>query len=199
MVRRSVVILGLAMALAPLSAWADQASNDGNQQAINAANAQKAWLAGMTSMQQGVVLGQREMANAQAIVGLLPWDVKAQSRIPNTAQQYNEFCNAAIQQVAAKVANATAMVQARPGDSHAQAELANANAISQQLWAIIGNSYPGNPWQTVAPVAPPTYADDQSADVNADDATVAADDADAPAADALAAVGADDSAEATNE
>ena len=178
-------MLGFVLALAPLSAFADQVSNDANSDAINAANAQKAWLQNMPAMQEGVALGQMEIANAKAIAQIVPYDSHAQARIPNTMTQYNQYCDAVTQQVAAKVANASQMVAMRPGDPHAQSELANATAMSKALWSIIGDSYPGNPWATLAPPQAPVtagdtaiVADDQlTADQSlvADDAVVASD------------------------
>jgi len=176
-IRRGILLLGLALALAPLSAFAD-----GNQDAIDAARAQKAWLEDMTPLQQGVALGQMEISNARAIARLVPWSGHAQAEIPNSMGQYAQFCNMAIQDVAAQVANANAMVQARPWDPHAQAELANATAISRAVWSIIGTSYPGNPYANLAPVQEPTYATD-SGMVAGDDATVASDDDTAVASD----------------
>jgi hypothetical protein len=191
LVRRGIVVMGLVLALAPLSAFADQLSNDANQEAIDAAKAQKAWLQNMNPMQQGVELGQMEIANARAMAKFVPWNGHAQSEIPNSMQQYSQYCDMVIQNVAAKVANATEMVAMRPWDTHAQAELANATAISRAVWSIIGDSYPGNPYKNLsAPPALPVYADvpDDAAmagdeDVMADDAALVADDAALVAAD----------------
>jgi hypothetical protein len=186
LVRRGIVVMGLVLALAPLSAFADhdQASNEANQEAIDAAKAQKAWLQNMNPMQQGVELGQMEIANAKAMAKFVPWDGHAQNEIPNSMQQYTQYCNMVIQNVAAKVANANEMVAMRPWDTHAQAEQANATAISRAVWSIIGDSYPGNPYKNLsAPPALPVYADvtDDAAiagdeDVVADDTAVVADD-----------------------
>jgi hypothetical protein len=184
----------------PLSAFADQGNNQANSDAINAANAQKAWLQNLPATQQGVALGQMEIANAKAMAEIVPFDSHAQARIPNTMTQYNQYCSAVTQQVAAKVANATAMVAMQPADPHAQAELANATAMSKALWSIIGDSYPGNPWVAVAPTQAPVSASDSASVADdqmtgdVDQALVAADDAvvasdvtdDAVAADDLA-------------
>jgi hypothetical protein len=179
--RRGIVMLGFVLALAPLSAFADQVSNEANSDAINAANAQKAWLQNLPAMQAGVALGQMEIANARAMAQIVPYDSHAQARIPNTMTQYNQYCDAVTQQVAAKVANANEMVAMRPGDPHAQAELANATAMSKALWSIIGDSYPGNPWSTLASPQTPVYASDTAivADerMTADDQALVADDA----------------------
>jgi hypothetical protein len=172
-------MLGFVLALAPLSAFADQLSNEGNQEAIDANKAQKAWLQNMNPMQQGVELGQLEIANARAIARLVPWDGHAQGEMPNSMQQYTQYCNSVIQKVAGQVANATEMVAMRPWDTHAQAEMANAVAVSKAVWSIIGDSYPGNPYSNLpsptGPVYATTIADDET--VLADDEAVVADDA----------------------
>jgi hypothetical protein len=183
-VRRGIVVLGLVLALVPLTAFAahDQAANDANQEAIDAAKAQQAWLQNMNPMQQGVALGEMEIANARAMARLVPWDGHAQSEIPNSMQQYTQYCNMVIQNVAAKVANANEMVSMRPWDTHAQAEQANAVAISKAVWSIIGDSYPGNPYQNLTAPSMPVYA-----------ATIADDETDAVVADDDAGVASDDS------
>src|SRR5947209_785052 len=94
-VRHGVVALGLVLALAPFAAYAE----DGNQAAIDAAKAETAWLQSMPAMQQGVAMGQREIANAQAIAKLLSFSPHAQSEIPNSMVQYSAFCLMAIQRV----------------------------------------------------------------------------------------------------
>src|SRR5258708_27846073 len=119
--RCGVVPGGFVLALAPLSAYAE----DGNQAAIDAAKAEKAWLVSLPSVDQGVALGQLEIANARAIAKMLAYDAHAQTEIPNSMQQYNAFCSTAIQHMQAKLSNATAMVAAKPWDAHAQGELAN--------------------------------------------------------------------------
>jgi hypothetical protein len=181
-VRHAALVLGFVLALAPLSAFAE----DGNQAAIDAAKAEKAWLAGMPAMQQGVALGQLEIANARAIAKLLYYDGHAQTELPNSMQQYVAFCGAAIQQVQAKVANANAIVMGKPWDPHAQAELANANAQMHGLWDMIGDSYAGNPYHSGgsvrSPLQVPVYGDDgvmladDSAVVASDEEMVASDD-----------------------
>src|SRR5438067_8781865 len=120
--RRGLAVLAIGLALAPLSAYAE----DGNQAAINAAKARQAWLQNMTPLQEGVALGQAEIANANAIARLLSWDAHAQTYVPNSMKQYEMFCSMAIQHVQAQVANANVMASARPWDPHAQAEVANA-------------------------------------------------------------------------
>jgi hypothetical protein len=196
MLRRGAVVLGFVLALAPLSAFAD-----GNQDVINANKAAKAALDNMTPMQQGVALGQAEIANARAIAKMLYWDGHAQTEIPNSMQQYNEFCGGAIQSVQGMVANGNAMVMARPWDLHAQAELANAKAMQQQLWAIIGDTYPGNPYYVENPSGVGYTADDGAVyaddgeDMVADDSVIASDDM-AFAGDDAALV-ADDGVDAT--
>jgi len=174
-VRHAVLALGFVMALAPLSAFAA----DGNQAAIDKAKAEKAWLSGMPAMEQGVALGQLEIANARAIAKLLSYDAHAQMEIPNSMQQYVLFCSGAIQKVEANQANANAMAMARPWDAHAQSELANANALEFALWSMIGDSYPGNPYRSAgsvrSPLQVPVYGEDGSLLV-ADDGAVLADD-----------------------
>jgi hypothetical protein len=168
MLRRGAVLLGLVLALAPLSAFAD-----GNQDVINANKAAKALLQNMTPMEQGVTLGQAEIANARAIARLLYYDGHAQTEIPNSMMQYSLFCNAAIQHVQGEITNANAMAVDRPWDMHAQAELANANATSRALWEIIGDTYPGNPYYVAAPAYTAddgaVYADDNGDVVASDD------------------------------
>jgi hypothetical protein len=192
-VRRGIVAVGLILALAPLSAYADQLSNQANQDAIDANKAQKAWLQNMNPVQQGVELGQLEIANARAIAKLVPLDGHAQTEIPNSMQQYTQFCDMVILKVANQMSNATEMAAMRPSDTHAQAELANAVTVSKSLWSIIGDSYPGNPWAN--PTQPPgaaTISDDATleavaatddeavaseASLTADDTALVADDA----------------------
>ena len=172
LLRRGAVVFGLFLALAPISAFAD---NAGNQAAIDAAKARTAWLQNMTPMQEGVALGQAEIANATAIAKLLNWDGHAQTEVPNSMQQYAMFCDMAIAHVNAQVANANAMAMARPWDLHAQAEQANANALSRALWSIIGTTYGGNPYLTT-PYAP-EVADDAAYVASDEDAVAASDDA----------------------
>lgn len=171
--RRGLVALGFLLALAPLSAYAE----DGNQAAIDTAKAEKAWLVSMPALDQGVVLGQLEIANAKAIAKMLSYDAHAQSEIPNSMQQYNAFCNTAIQHVQAKVSNAAAMVAAKPWDLHAQAEWANADAQNRTLWTMIGETYPGNPYykEVRSPSQTSVYSDEQV--LLADDQALVADDA----------------------
>jgi hypothetical protein len=177
------VVFGLLLALAPFSAFAD---NQGNQEAIDAIKAQQAAFANLTPVQQGVELGQGEIANAQAIAKLLSWDSHAQSRVPNTMQQYAMFCDTAIAHVNAQMANANAMAMARPWDLHAQAEMANANALSHALWDIIGTTYAGNPY--VKTPGGPAIGDDAGYAVASDDEAVAASDDEMVASDEDVAV-----------
>jgi hypothetical protein len=177
-VRHGILVLALIGALVPLGAYAD----DGNQAAIDAARADQQWLTTLSTPQQGVVLGQREMQNARAIAQLLSWDAHAQSGIPNTTEQYRIFCANAVALADANVANGRAIAAARPWDPHAQAEAANAEAIRQTLWGMIGDSFPGNPY-LVRPAQGPVVADD------GDQAAVA--DTDAVASDEDAASGSD--------
>ncbi len=178
--RRGLVLVGFVLALAPLSAHAD-----GNQDAIDAANAEKAWLQSMPVMDRGVALGQLEIANAKAIAKMLSFDPHAQTEIPNSMQQYALFCDAAIAHMQAKVANANAMLAARPWDTHLQDEVANANEHQRFLWDLIGSTYPGNPYAStrpvVGPLQVPLYSDDGA--VYADDQEAVADDGDTIAAD----------------
>ena len=157
--RRGLVALGFLLALAPLSAYAE----DGNQAAIDAAKAEKAWLMSMPVYPQGVVLGQREIANAKAIAKLLSFDAHAQAEIPNSMGQYTAFCAGAIQHSQANLSNAAAMASAKPWDLHAQAELANATALDRSLWTMIGETYPGNPYykEVQSPSQAPIYSDAQ--------------------------------------
>jgi hypothetical protein len=158
-VRRGIVALGLLLALVPLSAQAE----DGNQAAIDKARAEKTALDNLSVFQQGVVLGQYEIANARAIAKLLSYDAHAQTEIPNSLQQYNAFCDTAISYMQAKVANASAMAANKPWDMHAQDELANANAMNRSLWTMIGDTYPGNPYKQVrGPSQVPVLSDDQA-------------------------------------
>jgi hypothetical protein len=157
-VRRGIVALGLLLALVPLSAQAE----DGNQAAIDKMKAEKLALVNMPALEQGVVLGQEEIANAKAIAALLRYDAHAQTEIPNSMAQYNQFCDGAIQNVQAKLTNARAMAMNKPWDAHAQDELANANAMMHQLWGMIGTTYPGNPYiQVRGPSQAPVLSDDQ--------------------------------------
>ena len=181
-VRRGVVGLALALSVAawaPLGAQAATltvADNSDNQSVINAVHADQQWLISLPAPQQGVVLGQREIQNAQAIAQLLHYDTHAQTEVPNSLEQYRLFCETAIQHVQANLANARATATARPWDQHAQAELANADALSRAVWTMIGDSYPGNPY-LVRPAEGPVYADDGAdAVVAGDDAAVASDD-----------------------
>jgi hypothetical protein len=191
--RRGVVVLGFVLALAPLSASADQLGNQSNQEAIDAQKAQAAWLSNMTPMQEGVALGQLEISNARAIARIVPWDGHAQTEIPNSMQQYNQYCNMVIAKVAAQVTNATEMVQMRPWDPHAQAELANATAMSRSVWTIIGSSYPGNPYTNLsAPPAVPVYEASYIADDQSDDSVMASDQDESVLADDAAVVASDD-------
>lgn len=171
--RRALIGLGFLLALAPLSAYAE----DGNQAAIDAAKAEKAWLISMPVYPQGVALGQREIANARAIAKLLSYDAHAQAEIPNSMGQYTAFCAGAIQHVSASLSNAQAMASAKPWDLHAQAELANATALSRTLWDMIGESYPGNPYykEVRSPGQVSVYGDEQM--LVADDEGLVADDA----------------------
>jgi len=188
--RRGFVALGFLLALAPLSA---ARAEDGNQAAIDAAKAEKAWLISLPAMDQGVALGQLEVANARAIAKMLSYDAHAQSEIPNSMQQYNAFCATAIQHLQAKLSNAAAMVAGKPWDLHAQGELANADAQMRTLWTMIGDSFPGNPYykEVRSPSQASVYADEQvlvaDDEVMADDdyAVVAADDAAMVAEDAV--------------
>jgi hypothetical protein len=155
--RRGIVALGLLLALAPLSAQAE----DGNQAAIDKIKAEKTALANLPALEQGVALGQEEIANAQAIAALLHYDAHAQTEIPNSMQQYNQFCDGALHNVQAKLTNAAAMAMDKPWDAHAQDELANANAMLHQLWSMIGTTYPGNPYlQVRGPAQAPVLSDD---------------------------------------
>jgi hypothetical protein len=169
-IRRSVVVLGLLLALVPLSAHAD-----GNQAAIDKAKAEKAELLSLPFYEQSVALGQREIINARAIAQLLRYDAHAQTELPNSMQQYNQFCDAAILHVQANLTNAAAMAQEKPWDTHAQAELANANATYRTLWTMIGDTYPGNPFtkQVRGPSQAPVLSDDEL--MVADDDVVMAD------------------------
>ena len=158
-IRRGIVALGLLLALVPLSAQAD-----GNQAAIDKAKAEKAALLSLPFYEQGVALGQREIVNARAIAQLLRYDAHAQTELPNSMQQYNAFCDAAILHVQANLTNAAAMAQQKPWDMHAQAELANANATYRTLWNMIGDTYPGNPFiqkQVRGPSQAPMLSDDE--------------------------------------
>src|SRR5205814_2011039 len=110
---------GLVLALGPAAAFAE----DGNQAAIDAARAEKLMILNMPAMEQQVFLGQREIANAKAIARLLAHDAHAQTEIPNSMEQYRAMCAQAIDHLQAGVVNATEMVNARPWDTHAQAEL----------------------------------------------------------------------------
>jgi hypothetical protein len=170
--RRGAVVFGFVLALAPLSAFADEA---GNSAAIDANKAQQAYMNNLTPVQQGVALGQMEIANARAIAKMLSYDPHAQTYIPNSMQQYAMFCDTAIQHVNAQLANATEMANARPWDSHAQAELANANALSRALWDMIGSTYPGNPFLKVVGPTRLDTSDDLSTMVADDDAVMAED------------------------
>jgi hypothetical protein len=158
--RPFLAALGLVLSLVPVSALAE----DGNQAAIDAAKAEKVWLQTMPRFDKGVVLGQREIANAKAIATLLSYDTNAQKQIPNSMAQYDLFCANAVSLMQAKLANATAMVAAKPWDMHAQAELANANAINRRLWGMIGETYPGNPYYQETQVRPsgsPNLSDEE--------------------------------------
>jgi len=205
-IRRGVVALGLLLALVPLSAQAE----DGNQAAIDKAKAEKAALVSLPFFEQSVALGQREIVNARAIAQLLRYDAHAQTELPNSMQQYNAFCDAAILHVQANMINAAAMAQEKPWDVHAQGELASANATYHTLWDLIGDTYPGNPFsqkQLRGPSGAPLLSDDQlyvgdDGDVVAvgdDEAVVAGDDALVAASDEVSA--ADDAAapEVTSE
>jgi hypothetical protein len=171
-VRRSIVALGLLVALVPLSAHAD----DGNQAAIDKAKAERAALQTLSVFDQGVVLGQDQIANAKAIAKLLSWDAHAQTEIPNSMAQYNTFCDSAIAYMRAKVANSAAMVANKPWDTHAQDELANANAMNRSMWGMIGDTYPGNPFSQVRGPQVPDLSEDQMM-VADDEAAVVAEDA----------------------
>jgi hypothetical protein len=169
-------LIAVVVALVPLSAYAE----DGNQAAIDKAKAERAYLQNMPALEQGVTLGQLEIANARAIAKLLYYDGHAQTELPNSMQQYTEFCSAAIQQMQANFANANAMASEKPWDMHAQDEKANASAMMHMLWDTIGDSYPGNPYystgtQVRPPSQVPLYGDDGSLLV-ADDGTLLADD-----------------------
>src|SRR5260370_31363461 len=167
--RGGLIGLGFLLALAPLSAYAE----DGNQAAIDAAKAEKAWLISMPVFEQGVALGQREIANARAMAKLLSYDAHAQAEIPNSMGQYAAFCAGAIQNGAANLSNAQAMSTAKPWDVHAQAELANATALNHALWDMIGESYPGNPYykEVSSPGQASVYGDEEV--YVSDDAVVA--------------------------
>src|ERR1700730_5477049 len=173
-IRQSMVALGRLLALVPLSAQAD----DGNQAAIAKVKAERAALQNLSYFDQGVMLGQQEIANAKAIAQLLRYDAHVQTEIPNSMAQYNGFCDGAIAYMQGKVANATAMMAKKPWDTHAQDELANANAMNRSLWSMIGDTYPGNPFMQVRGPVRPDLSEDQ--DVVADDeadAPVTAEDA----------------------
>src|SRR5262249_44286507 len=107
--RRSLVALSFVLALTPLAAHAE----DGNQAAIAAARAEKQSLLGLPFMEQHVVFGQREIANARAIARLLAFDSHAQMEIPNSMEQYRALCDMAIRRLQANVTNAAAMVAAK--------------------------------------------------------------------------------------
>ena len=189
--RRAAPLVGLILALAPFSAFAD-----GNDDVINANKALQVWLNNMTPMQQGVAHGQMEIADAIAIAKMVYYEPNAQTEIPNAKEMYNEFCSAAIQQMQAKMANGNALAMARPWDPHAQAEAANGKAMYRQLWDVIGDTYPGNPFYNAgAKIADDgaVYADDGTDMVAGDDAVVADD---AIVADDEAVV-ADDAVDAT--
>ncbi|HLZ31767.1 MAG TPA: hypothetical protein VKV73_30975 [Chloroflexota bacterium] len=159
-IRRGIVALGLLLALVPLSAHAA----DGNQAAIDKARAEKAALESLPFYEQTVALGQQEIINARAIAQLLRYDAHAQTELPNSMQQYDMFCDAAITHVQANMINAAAMAQAKPWDTHAQDELANANATYRTLWNMIGDTYMGNPFiqqQVRGPSQAPLLSDDQ--------------------------------------
>jgi hypothetical protein len=200
-IRRGVVALGLLLALVPLSAQAA----DRNQAAIDKAKAERAALVSLPILDQGVMLGQQEIANARAIGQLLRYDAHAQTELPNSMQQYNAFCDTAILHVQANLTNAAAMAQQKPWDMHAQDELANANATYQTLWGMIGDTYPGNPFiqkQVRGPAQAPILSDDGS--MVADDQVVAAGDDQVAAGDdeviaTDAAVVADDEAAVVSE
>ena len=191
-IRRGVVALGLLLALVPLSAQAE----DGNQAAIDKAKAEKVALASLPFYEQGVALGQREIVNARAIAQLLRYDAHAQTELPNSMQQYNAFCDAAIQHVQANMVNASAMAQEKPWDIHAQAELANSTATYHTLWNLIGDTYPGNPFKQVrGPSQAPVLSDDElmvgdddMVMASGDDELVAAGDEVTPADDQAIAV-----------
>ena len=189
-VQHAIVGVGLVLALAPLSAFADQLSNQTNDDVQAANRAQQAWLETMTPLQQGVALRQMEIANANAMAKLMPGDPSASSKVPNAMEQYNAYCGMVTQKLAAKVANASAALAMRPWDDHAQAKLANATAQSMAGWSIIGDTYPGNPYASLAPApATPVYAG-PLADAPADDEAVAGDEA--VAADDAATTGGED-------
>jgi hypothetical protein len=153
-----MVVLGLLLALVPLSAQAE----DGNQAAIDKVKAEKTMLDNLSVYQQGVVFGQLEIANAKAIAKLLSYDAHAQTEIPNSMEQYSVFCDKAIAYMQGHLANASAMAANKPWDAHAQDELANANAMDRSLWAMIDDTYPGNPYKQVrAPSQVPVLSDDQ--------------------------------------
>ena len=184
-IRRGVVAVGLVLALVPLSAQAA----DGNQAAIDKAKAERAALVSLPFFEQSVALGQREITNARAIAQLLRYDAHAQTELPNSMQQYNAFCDAAILHVQANLTNAAAMAQEKPWDVHAQSEYANADATMHTLWSLIGDTYPGNPYvekQVRGPGQAPVLSDDEL--WVADDQVVAAGDDEMVATDGEAAV-----------
>ncbi len=172
--RRLLVGVGLALALVPAAAFAE----DGNQAAIDAARAEKQMLLNLPLYEHQVLLGQREIANARAIARLLSRDTHAQMEIPNSMEQYRALCGLAIEHLQAGVTNANAMVAARPWDQHAQAELANSTAVLRGVWEMIGDSYPGNPYYTEvrSPSQGGLYSDDTPQLLAEDDELVAEDD-----------------------
>src|SRR4029077_17893866 len=141
---------------------------------------ERAALLNLPFYEQSVALGQKEIANARAIAQLLRYDAHAQTELPNSMQQYNQFCDAAIMHVQGNLTNAAAMAQEKPWDTHAQAELANANATYRTLWNLIGDTYPGNPFgqqQVRGPSQAPILSDDEDLIASgADELMVAADD-----------------------
>lgn len=180
-VRRGVVALVFLVALAPLTAYADQP--DGNQAAIDKVKAEQQWLTSLPVLDKGVAMGQREIANARAIAKLLSFNGNAQMEIPNSMEMYRAFCAQAIVKLDAGLSNAQAMSAAQPWNPHLLAEVSNADAKVHFLWDMIGATYPGNPYALPATPAGPGF----TADAPTDDDAVAVDDE--ATADALVAEG----------
>lgn len=180
LVRRGVMALVLAVAVMPVTAHAE----DGNQIAIDKARAEQQWLIGLPALERGVAMGQREIANARAIARLLNLDRNAQSQIPNSMEMYRAFCAQAIVKLQANLDNARTMVDfGMPGDAHAQAELVNAQVKMRELWEMIGDSYPGNPYRVYSD-EPTFVADDEGLLMAEDESLLIAEDEDLVIADA---------------
>jgi hypothetical protein len=159
LVRRGVVALVLVVALAPATA---AFAEDGNQAAIDKARAEQLWLSSLPVLERGVAMGQHEISNARAIAKLVSNDKNAQMQIPNSMEMYRVFCAQAVVQLQAGLTNAQAMALLVPaGDPHAQAEIANATVKLRELWEMIGDSYPGNPYRTHYAEEPAFVADEE--------------------------------------